>query len=90
MWKKLDKIWKETPIGEDIDCAFCMDIVTNGDCMITSCNHYYHTTCYLNYINSAVNNYRNNNQFSNNFNNIFKCPKCRNDLINYELTNSWY
>lgn len=85
---KLTEIWKNTPIDNDIDCAFCMDLVTNGDNMITNCNHYYHTTCYLKYINSSMNNFIGSTmQEIGNFYNIFKCPKCRNNLIDINQNN---
>jgi len=91
---KLNILWKNTPLDNDIDCAFCMELVTNGDNMITNCGHYYHTTCYLKYINSSMNNFLGTTiQETSNLSNIFKCPKCRNNLIEinqYNINNNQY
>lgn len=83
---ELINFWKNNPLHEDIDCAICMELVTNGDHMITECNHYYHSSCYFKYINSNINNYIDNKD-TNSIKSIFKCPKCRNNLIENNLDN---
>lgn len=49
------------------NCSICQEnMIENTNLLTTECNHKFHTTCYLKYI-----------QHSNNFN----CPLCRNAII---------
>lgn len=74
MVDKLLDVWSSGIIEPEIECAICMNSITNGNHLILNCYHYYHTDCYLQYT-----------QTSNNY----TCPLCRkaqlesNDISNY-------
>lgn len=77
--KIINNLWFLHPIQNNIECLFCLNIITNGDNLITNCGHLYHSTCFFNYLFNSFNHELNK---SVNITNYFRCPKCRNYLSN--------
>ncbi len=48
-----------------MDCSICLDRIKGNDKKILSCNHIFHTECYIKCVQS------------NNYNSFIKCPLCR-------------
>ena len=74
-----NNLWKNIPISNSSICPICIELVNNGDNLITKCGHYFHSSCLLNYIYSKTSS---NNNYQDNLHFIFKCPSCRSYLIN--------
>lgn len=64
-------LWKNRAIGIDISCPICLELVSNGDNMITDCCHYFHSSCMIKYILSSKvkKNFKKNKNIT--------CPQCR-------------
>jgi hypothetical protein len=75
---KIDNLWKKLPLlnsnRELINCAICLEIITNSNYIYFVCEHITHSSCFLNYL---FYNLKNNN---NDFIKLFRCPNCRNYL----------
>ncbi len=65
----INNLWN-THTYNDSDCPICLEQVTNLNHLVTSCGHYFHTTCYTKYLVGVVKN-----------NLEPKCPQCRSNLL---------
>jgi len=75
-------LWNIQPIENDIECSFCLNVITNGDNLMTNCEHMYHSTCFFNYLFNSCKSKLTDINNTNNISNYFRCPKCRNYLSN--------
>lgn len=82
------ELWKNNPINnsEDLnECMFCFSQITNSDNMIMKCEHQSHSSCFFKYLytnfNSILLDKNDYDIKEKKINNIFRCPKCRKDLI---------
>lgn len=73
MINELTKIWSLTKVEPEIECAICINPITNGNHLVLNCYHYYHTDCFLQYVNTCNN---------------FKCPLCRKNQVETTAINT--